>query len=52
MQLEAAAVCAVQLVQRGDLKFDLDSLEGQNSCKKFLGHLEKLCDCLGIKFSS
>jgi hypothetical protein len=50
--LEQAAVCAVQLVQRGDLKFDLDSFEGQNSCKKFLSHLEKLCETLGVKCSS
>jgi len=50
--LEQAAVCAVQLVQRGDLKFDLDSFEGQNSCKKFLGHIEKLCDILGAKCSN
>ena len=27
-KLEQAAVCAVQLVQRNDLKFDLDSYEG------------------------
>jgi azurin len=48
-QLEQAAVCAVQLVQRGDMKFDLDSFEGQNSCKKFLIHLEKLCESVEAK---
>jgi hypothetical protein len=47
--LEQAAVCAVQIVQRNDSKFDLDSFEGQNSCKKFLGFIEKLCDSLEIK---
>jgi len=29
----------------------LDSYEGQNSCKKFLSHLEKLCDTLDVKCS-
>ena len=47
--LEQAAVCAVQIVQRNDQKFDLDSFEGQNSCKKFLGFIEKLCESLKIK---
>ena len=47
--LEQAAVCAVQIVQRNDQKFDLDSFEGQNSCKKFLSFIEKLCDSLKIK---
>jgi hypothetical protein len=47
--LEQAAVCAVQIVQRNDQKFDLDSFEGQNSCKKFLGFIEKLCESLEIK---
>lgn len=47
--LEQAAVCAVQIVQRHDQKFDLDSFEGQNSCKKFLGFIEKLCESLEIK---
>ena len=47
--LEQAAVCAVQIVQREDKKFDLDSYEGQNSCKKFLGFIEKLCESLKIK---
>ena len=51
-QLEQAAVCAVQLVQRGDMKFDLDSYEGQNSCKKFLTQIEKLCDSVEAKFQN
>lgn len=48
-KLEQAAVCAVQLVQRNDLKFDLDSYEGQNSCKKFLYHVEQLCESVEVK---
>ena len=51
-QLEQAAVFAVQLIQRGDMKFDLDSYEGQNSCKKFLSHLEKMCESLTVKCSN
>lgn len=47
--LEQAAVCANQIVQRNDQKFDLDSYEGQNSCKKFLSYIEKLCESLKIK---
>ena len=39
----------MQLVQRGDMKFDLDSFEGQSSCKKFLGHIEKLCESVEAK---
>ncbi len=50
--LEKAAVAAVQLVQRGDHKFDLDSYEGQNSCKKFLTNIEVLYESLGISYSS
>lgn len=42
-------MCADQIIQRDDQKFDLDSCEGQNSCKKFLTNIEKLCDSLSIK---
>ena len=42
-------MCAVQIVQRNDKKFDLDSYEGQSSCKKFLNFIEKLCENLKIK---
>ncbi len=31
------------------MKFDLDSYEGQNSCKKFLSHIEKLCESVEAK---
>jgi hypothetical protein len=51
-QLEQAAVCAVQLAQRSDMKFDLDSYEGQASCKKFLSHIEKLCESVEAKCSN
>ncbi len=34
------------------MKFDLDSYEGQNSCKKFLSHLEKMCESLEVKCSA
>jgi hypothetical protein len=37
------------MVQRGDMKFDLDSFEGQNSCKKFLSHVEKLSESVEAK---
>jgi len=52
LALEAAAVCATQLIQRNDRKFDLDSPEGQESCKKFLENLEKLFEALGVKASN
>lgn len=31
------------------MKFDLDSFDGQSSCKKFLGHLERLCESVEAK---
>lgn len=34
------------------MKFDLDSYEGQNSCKKFLTQIEKLCDSVEAKFQN
>ncbi len=43
--LEGAAVCANQLIQRADDKFDLDSSEGQKSCRQLLGQIESLCEC-------
>lgn len=33
------------------MKFDLDSFEGQNACKKFLTHIEKLCESVEAKIS-
>lgn len=32
------------------MKFDLDSYEGQNSCKKFLHHIEKLCESVEARY--
>ena len=49
MNIEQAAVCAVQIHQRNDEKFDLDTLEGQSSCKRFLNYIEKLGECLKIR---
>ena len=40
--LENTAIFGSQLIQRGDNKFDLDSVEGQKTCRKFLTELEKL----------
>lgn len=45
-------MCAVQLVQRSDMKFDLDSMEGQSSCRKFLSHIEKLCESVEAKYQN
>lgn len=44
LNLEAAAIAGSQLIERSDSKFDLDSMEGQQNCKKFLQELEKLFD--------
>mmetsp|Transcript_23094 Transcript_23094/g.26127 ORF Transcript_23094/g.26127 Transcript_23094/m.26127 type:complete len:530 (+) Transcript_23094:109-1698(+) len=42
--LEHTVICASQLIQRSDQKYDLDSPPGQRSCKKFLNQLERLCE--------
>lgn len=34
------------------MKFDLDSTEGQDSCKKFLSNIEKLCESVEAKFQN
>lgn len=34
------------------MKFDLDSYEGQNSCKKFLSYIEKLSESIECKCSN
>ncbi len=44
LNLETAAIAGSQLIQRSDGKFDLESVEGQDNCKKFLSELEKLFD--------
>jgi len=46
--LEAAAIAGSQLIQRADNKFDLESIEGQDNCKKFLQELEKLFDSFKV----
>lgn len=46
--LENAAYAAVQLIERQDRKYDLDSFEGQISCKKFLKYVENMCLAFGI----
>ena len=50
--LENAAVYAVQLVQKGDNKIDLDTNEGQKNCKRLLSQIESLCECFKVSFSS
>ena len=32
------------LKQRPDEKYDLDSEDGQRACKRFLNHIERLCE--------
>lgn len=49
LNLEQAAVCAVQIHHRSDEKFDLDTLEGQSTCKRFLQFVEQLAESLRIK---
>ena len=44
INLETATIAGSQLIQRSDGKFNLESPEGQDSCKKFLQELEKLFD--------
>ena len=41
--LETVVMSSNKLVQKSDNKFDLDTKEGQNSCKEFLKKLEELC---------
>ncbi len=49
MRLEAAAVAATEVIPKGDGKLDLDTLEGHNSCKNFLGRLEELVLALKVR---
>jgi len=46
--LEHTVICAAQLIQRHDNKFDLDSEEGQRACKKFLNQIERLCEIFKV----
>jgi hypothetical protein len=40
--LEQSVLCSGQLMKKNNQKFDLDSQEGQKSCKKYLKMLERL----------
>jgi len=42
LNLETCMIAGSQLIQKSDGKFDLESPEGQDNCKKFLQELEKL----------
>ena len=42
--LEHTVICASQLPRRLDNKYDLDSDQGQKSCKKLLNQIERLCE--------
>ena len=40
--LEQAVICSAQLIQKNNQKYDLDSPDGQKTCKKYLKILEKI----------
>jgi hypothetical protein len=42
--LEHTVICASQMIQHSDAKYDLDSEEGQRACIKFLNQVERLCE--------
>ena len=44
--LEQAVLCSAQLIHRSNQKYDLDSFEGQTSCKRYLKIIEKLQEVL------
>ncbi|CAG9321179.1 unnamed protein product [Blepharisma stoltei] len=46
--LEHTVICASQLIQNQDQKYDLDSEEGQRACKKFLNQIERLCEVFKV----
>ena len=50
--LEHTVICASQLFLRSDQKYDLDSDQGQRSCKKLLNQLEKLCEVFKVLCTS
>lgn len=49
--LEHTVICASRLFLRGDQKYDLDSEQGQRSCKKLLNQLEKLCEVFKVAYT-
>jgi hypothetical protein len=46
--LENTVMLSNQLKQRPDNKYDLDSPEGQRSCKRFLNQIERLCEVIKL----
>lgn len=48
--LEHTVICSSQLFLRADQKYDLDSDQGQRSCKKLLNQLEKLAEVFKVKY--
>lgn len=50
--LEHTVICASQLFLRSDQKYDLDSDQGQRSCKKLLNQIEKLCEVFKVSCTS
>ena len=46
--LEQAVICSAQLIQKSNQKYDLDSPDGQKTCKKYLKILEKLHEVLHL----
>ena len=40
--LEQAVICSAQLIQKPNQKYDLDVIDGQKMCKRFLKIIEKL----------
>jgi hypothetical protein len=47
--LEHTVICSSQLFLRSDQKYDLDSDQGQRSCKKLLNQLEKMSEVFKVK---
>ena len=41
-----------KLIQRNDNKYDLDTTDGQRTCKRFLNQLEKLADTFKAETAS
>lgn len=52
MLLEHTVMCAGQLIQRSDSNYDLESEDGQRSCKKFLNQVERLCEVFKAQTAS
>lgn len=50
--LEQIMLCSAQLIHKDYEKLDLDSVEGQRICKKYMGLIEKLCEVIIFLFRS